>query len=288
MKTIWITAINGFLGQEFYRYFQGKCNVLATSREQVNLCSRSQVRSFIEEHEIDVILHTASVGGRRTVKDDIDILVDNLQMFRNLRDNIKDRDIMLINFGSGAELDKSGAISAAEEKEIYEKSPKDYYGLAKNVIARCIGEDLSGSIFNIRLFGCFGALEKPDRLIRSVAEKILSGQEEIEIDDRHMSFFYAKDLCRIVEKYVEFWQTEKVGILYKDMNAVYDKPTSIIEIVKQVFEILGKKSKIKLNSFQEPYFGSAKLMKKFVSKSGIKLIGLKKGIEETVKELQNV
>lgn len=295
MKTIWITAVNGFIGSEFYRYFQGKYNILATSIEQVDLCSKTQVENFIEEHsDIDVILHTGGIGGRGKVDDTIDVLIENLQMFRNLFKAIEDRNIMLLNFGSGAEFDKSEAIFDTSEEEVRNKNPKDYYGLAKNIITReilrCNGR-LSGPscVYNIRLFGCFGALEKSDRLIRGTVEKILSGQKEIQIDDRCMSYIYVKDLCQIVDKYIECWLFDSGKLCYCDMNVVYEKPTSIVDIVKMISKTLKVKVKISLGSyFQAPYFGRGIRMKDFAKRNNIELIGLEKGIEETVKELQNV
>ena len=90
--------------------------IYSTCRQSLDVTSKQQVDAFFKEHHIDVVVHTAIKGGRRTRTDTFQDFMDNLNMFANLQAH-SDKFKFMISFGSGAEnrLDT-------------------YYGMAKHII----------------------------------------------------------------------------------------------------------------------------------------------------------
>ena len=174
---ILVTGANGFLGREIADYFSGsEYNLILAPRQVLDLTSKQEVDDFFSKNEVDVVLHTA-VRYSQTFGD----FISNLSMFENLK-NHADKYSFMITFGSGAEYDRSTDISAAHEKNIFSRLPDDYYGLAKNLIARDAA--LFNNIINLRLFGCFGTMEDNTRFIKNSLERIKKFAESSRIYDR--------------------------------------------------------------------------------------------------------
>ena len=213
---ILITGAHGFLGKHFKEYFSKKYTVYATGREDLNVTSPRKVSQFFIENEVDVVLHTAIQGGKRTDRDTTESLYDNLQMYHNLKAH-SDKYRLMINFGSGAEFDRGKEISALDEREVLNRWPKDVYGLAKNIITKDILEH-NGNIVNLRLFGCFGSHEADTRLIKKNIQNAALGKP-IEIHkDKVMDFFWVEDLCVLIDHIIS-----AEDFHMKDINVCYEK-----------------------------------------------------------------
>ena len=78
---ILFTGHKGFLGREMIPYLSQNHNVLCPDIRYTD--SRS-VDDFIKTNPIDIILHAAIRGGRRTKIDESDDCYDNILMFENL------------------------------------------------------------------------------------------------------------------------------------------------------------------------------------------------------------
>jgi len=267
---ILVTGCNGFLGRNLVDYLDPKYNVFACGRKELDLLNRDKVSEYFSEHRIDMVLHTAIVGGNRINNNTFDSFLANLTMFNNLYEN-RDKFGKMINFCSGAAFDRDQAISLIKEEELLNRVPTDFYGLAKNLIAKRVINN-SENIYNLRLFGCFGHDEPQHRLIKSAIRCVLEGKPIVINDDIYMDFFYIEDVCRVVEHYLSDNST------YKDVNLVYMKKTKLSDIASLVFEEGDKKVdlEIKQNSHQ-CYNGSGVLLNQL----HIDLIGLRQGIKET-------
>ena len=215
MKKILIIAENSFLAKQIKDYFfNSEYDLCFSTRNEFDLTSAEQTRKFFNIRYYDVVINCAINGGIRGRKDTLQDFLNNIQMFKNLVNN-RDAFGKLINFGSGAEFDRTSEINNCSESEIYERNPKDYYGLSKNIITKEIYK--YDKFFNIRIFGCFGVHEKKDRFIKANINNILQNSPIIIHKDRHMDFISASDLCRILSHYIE----SDPDILPKDLNAVY-------------------------------------------------------------------
>ena len=217
MKKILVIAENSFLAKQIKDYFfNSEYDLCFSTRKDFDLTSAEQTRKFFNIRYYDVVINCAINGGVRGREDTLQDFLNNIQMFKNLVDN-RDAFGKLINFGSGAEFDRASEINDCSENEIYEKNPKDYYGLSKNIITKEIYK--YDKLFNIRIFGCFGIYEKESRFLKTNIKNALKGEPLIIHQDKFMDFISSDDLCKILKFYFD---NEKES-LPKDLNAVYFK-----------------------------------------------------------------
>jgi len=270
-----ITGGDGFLAKECWDYFSANplYNVIVTNRSNLDILKPQAVKNFFKKHTIDIVIHTAVSGGKRTSKDTIETLHHNILMYHNLIDNLP-RISKMFMFGSGAEFDRSQNIENIREEEIFNRYPKDYYGLSKNLISR---HSINlPNVINLRLFGCFGFHDEPQRLIRTVDFKIKQNKKIIMDSNHLMDFIYAPDVCRIIEYYLE----DSDLSLPSDINLCYKEKKTINEIIFLIKNLTSSNNDVILkNKDLLSYTGdSCKLDNLSVS-----LIGLEKGVEECLK-----
>lgn len=268
MKNILITGGNSFLAKEFIEYFHNKYNLIITDRKTLDVTNKDNVNSFFKKNKVDYILHTAIKGGNRLRKDTFEDFVDNINMYHNLRDN-SDKFKLMFNFASGAEFNRTQSIDNCVEEEIFASIPEDFYGCSKNLISRDI--TTRENIINIRLFGCFGKHENDTRFIKNAINKC-KNNEDIIIDNKIMDFISAKDLCIIIEYFLNN------KFIYKDINAVYNEKINLINITKMIKSLTNSKSSIIIAQADKNYFGSSIKLDSL----NLKLDGLEKSIKNMV------
>ena len=263
---ILITGSDGFLGREFTAHFSKKYDVISANRSRLDVSKEEDVKQFFLEEDIDVILHTAFVGGKLNRKDTYSDFCQNIQAFNNIM-SFKDNDSLLFCFGSGASYDRSRPIKDFEESMIFDKVPLDYYGSAKNIISRSI----KNNVFDFRLFGCFGKEEGDSRFIKSSLNRIKKGDPIIITQNKMMDFFYVGDLCKVIDHYINNQDKN----LPTSMNMVYNKKYTLVELGEH------------LAGISHPMIISGKRRTAYYTGDGsrlsslnLRLTGLFKGIEE--------
>jgi GDP-L-fucose synthase len=190
-------------------------------------------------------------------------------MFENLAAH-SDKFELMVNFGSGAEFDRSSVIENVSEDELFSKLPTDYYGLVKNLIARNIFDNYK-NIVNFRLFGCFGSREEPQRLIRSCYNKLVSGQDAFIHQNKQMDYIFVGDLCRVLDFYMS--SSEK---LPRDINLCYDQKITLYDVAKMVKDFTKSKNDVIISNpkFGLPYTGDATKL----GQLNLDLLGIEEGI----------
>ena len=161
-------------------------------------------------------------------------------MFENLIAN-RDKFKFMINFGSGAEFDRSLEIKNATEEEVLEKTPSDFYGFSKNLIAKRI-YGINDNIVNLRIFNCFGENELSDRMIKANCIRHLQKQEMVVYTNKMMDFFYIQDLYKVVKYYLSNFD-KGVPI---DLNLCYEEKTDLIGITELIITLTGQSNNVKL------------------------------------------
>jgi GDP-L-fucose synthase len=269
---ILITGTNGFVGRELVDFFSTtEHTILSTCRKTLDVANEKQVDDFFQENKIDVVVHAAIKGGSRAGEDTFSDFCQNLIMFKNLSKHA-DKFKMMINFGSGAEFDRRYDISCSKENKLYDSYPLDYYGYSKNIIAREIHK--IGNIVNMRLFGCFGISENPERFIRSAFLNIRDNKPIIVHQDKKMDFFYIEDLFKVITFYINNHSQE----LPKDINMTYLEKYTLSEIATQIKSLTDSPNDvmIKNKTLSTSYTGSGQKL----ADLHLPLLGLEKGIRK--------
>ena len=269
---ILITGCKGFLAQELIKYFSGNHNIIKTDRKTLDPTNYENVKWFFDLYAVDIVIHTAIKGGKRNDAQDVNNFFINMQMFNNLL-LFSHKYKMMFNFGSGAEFDRTKDIDCLSEQQINNRYPKDYYGLAKNLISKKIN-DIDSNIYNLRLFGCFGEFEQPQRLIRATYQNFKNNKDATIFQDKKMDYFYAQDVARVIDFYIKNNNLN----LPKDLNLCYKTKYKLSDIANVVKNLTNTNQSVTIenNNLSHSYTGDSERLNSLQ----IKLIGIEKGINE--------
>lgn len=239
---ILVTGANGFVGKSISKILenQEQLEVIALGRDRLDLLKLDNVREIINEERPDVIVHCAIKGGTRFDNDTRDTFEQNIRMYNNLK-SLKSKFGCLINIGSGAEFDRSQNIRRIHESMLFERSPLDFYGKAKNEIARDVVA--TNNFYNLRIFGCFGTFENENRFLKIVFEKNLKSELIKISDNKEMDFVHVDDLARVVFFIAKNYTSRSIP---KDTNVVYAEKASLSEIVNAFIPSDERRSDIKI------------------------------------------
>lgn len=254
---ILITGANGYIGKSLSNALSKKYEITLLTRNEANLTNFDEVKKFFSKKYFDVVIHCAVNGGSRLIKDDWNVLDNNLIMFYNLLQFEKHYS-KFIHFGSGAE-------------DYYENQP---YGFSKKIISKSIRE--KEKFFNLKIFAVFDENELPTRFIKSNLNRYIN-LEPIKINqNKLMDFFYMKDLILLVDYYINNDQLEK------EVECVYPEKMYLTTIADKINQCDTHKVEIEIESLKvaERYIG------KFMIPYKLNFTGLQAGIKETYKNLK--
>lgn len=269
--SILITGGSGFIGKNLKEYFSEKYFVLAPTHSELDLTDKNSVDKYFKENKVDIIIHTANLGGKRNEVLVGEILKENLKIFLNIfekRNQVK----KILFIGSGAEYDKNRNLVNVKESEFGNVIPSDDYGFHKYICSRYI--ETSKNIINLRVFGIFGKYEDyGTRFISNIICRELYNLP-IEINqNRIMDYIYIKDFCRIVEYFIENAAKEVFYNIGGEKCNLLWLVNKIKEISKREFEVLLKKP-----GFDREYTcNNSRLLKEL---KNFKFTPLEKAIEE--------
>lgn len=235
-KTIFITGAGGFIGRNLTEQLSGKYKLLTPGHKELDLLDEKAVDNFFKKNKIDVVINCAVIGGSRKEEHVESALFGNLKIFFNILKN-KDQFKKMIQFGSGAEYDKSKPIVKVRETDLGKTIPKDEYGFFKYICSKYIEKEKD--IVCIRIFGLFGKYE--DYRYRFISNAIVNNINGLPITMRQNVFFdytYINDFVRIVDHFIS----------HKAKHKFYNIGTGVkidlLTIADKINKIAHKKSKI--------------------------------------------
>jgi dTDP-4-dehydrorhamnose reductase len=232
---ILVTGSNGYIGRSIIRSAIKNIIFFHGNRQTINLFDKESIKSFIKQNKIDAIVHCAIEGGSRLKTDDANTFFNNILIFENLY-YCKDLLHKVINLASGAEFDRETDINLADEEIIFDRIPKDYYGLSKNIIAK--KALMTNNFFNLRIFGCFDENELNNRFIKTCILKSKHNETITIHEDKIMDFFYVSDLISIIKYFL------LLNPVYQDINLSYKNKYKLSEIAKKIINETNSKSNI--------------------------------------------
>lgn len=257
---IFLTGGDGFIGRNILEILGNKYEFLAPSREEIDLLDLEAVRTFLERNTPDLIMHAATAGGNRKIKDEAGVLRNNLTMFYNLCANKEFFDKMIV-FGSGAEYDKRRNLHVVKEEEFGLRIPVDEYGLAKFTMAK-LAEGLD-FITHLRFFGVFGKYEDYEtRFISNAICKKIFGLPITIKKNVIFDYIYIKDLVKIFELFIVNKSVEKY------YNIGVGKPVDLLTLANIINNTEGDKKEIKVlhEGLNNEYSCDTERLKGFIGK----------------------
>ena len=212
-----VLGAGGTIGGFLFNSLKDRYDVTGVFREDLDLTNADAVNNFFDTHSYDVVINGA-INADSSFSASVKVAQDNLTMFTNLYAN-RHKFGRVIQFGSGAEFDRSLPIDRAKEEEIFNKMPADAYGISKNTTSRIAA--VTDNWYTIRLFGAFYRAEKQSRLLPSILSN-----SPITIVDKYFDYIYLEDLLPVVESYINH------DPVYKNMNLVYSEKMLLSDFVK--------------------------------------------------------
>lgn len=254
---ILITGGDGYIANSLYESLKEKHHVMKVSRKNFDLTNSDATNEFFRHRLYDVVIHCAVKGGSRLRPDEASVLDDNLRMYYNLLQN-KDSFSRLINFGSGAEQ------SAIDTQ----------YGLSKSIISKSILNH--DSFYNLKIYAVFDENELDTRFIKASIKNYINNNPIKIHQDRYMSFFYMKDLIKLVEYYIENKNPQKeIECCYSNIYTL-SKIADIINCLDDhKVEIVTQKE-----SLGSSYYGTNLFV------PNIEWLGMEYGIKEVYNKLK--
>lgn len=113
---ILLTGGSGFIGRNLIESLGKKHNIFAPTHKELELLDAEAVDAYIQNKEIDIIIHTANKGGGRDTKNMMNVVEYNTRMFFNLAGNsqfVK----KIIHLGSGAEYNKQRELKKIKKND---------------------------------------------------------------------------------------------------------------------------------------------------------------------------
>ena len=240
MKKIAIMGARGFVGKNLAERLANKYEVYPITRKQISLLDTEAVECFIKEKEIDVIINCANQGGARKDgynEDKADIIGNNLKMFFNM-ERCLTPDMKMINFGSGAQYNKTRDLDKIIETEVGTILPEDDYGYSKYVLSKYINAS-EKEIYNPIIFGLYGQYE--DYTYKFISNAIVKNLLKMPIvinQNVIFDYLYIDDLEKIVVRMIE----EKLP--NKEFNITPTKSIDLVTLAELVNECGEFKSEI--------------------------------------------
>lgn len=255
---ILLTGSGGFIGKNLKAYLKDKYELLTPRSYELNLADSEAVYNYFSKNDIDFIIHCATVGGIRGVKDKDTTVEENLLMVENLL-NYKKPNSRVILFGSGAMYDKSRNIHKAKENDIGKFIPQDLYGKSKLLIYEKIKN--RDDVLMLNIFACFGYGEKESRFPSYAINQVLRGKS-IEINQNVVfDYLFVEDMQKIISHFIKEKPKENV------INITPSNSISLLEIANIVKSFSKTNIEIKIlnNETGNEYTGDNSLLLKNIS-----------------------
>lgn len=229
---ILITGAGGFIGKNLIKSWNGKYDLFAPKKNELNLLDKSSVQNYLADIKPNIVLHTANVGGNRRSSGLVNVATDNLRMFFNLTESKQYFD-RLIMFGSGAEYDKRRSIMKIKEDDFGECVPIDEYGFAKYITSQ-YGKEVD-YITHLRMFAVYGSFEDySTRFISNIICKALFDLPIIIKQNVVFDYLYINDFARILDYFIN---NKPRHTFYNVGRGV---PQDLVSIAERVLFLTGK------------------------------------------------
>lgn len=273
MKKILFTGGTGFIGRNLLPFLKNTYEVIAPSRDELNLTDPDSIENYFNDHQFDIVIHAAIPNIAFNKDKSETLLKDSLFAFMKLY-QMQERYEKLIYFGSGAEFDKAFPIKSVSEEEFGKRIPNNDYGLAKYIMTSLARK--SEKIYNLRIFGCFGPTDADFKLITYAIHCCMDNKPIVLHQDCIFDYMYVLDIYPILKYFIE--NKPK----YHDYNICTGNRTSILEICKYIQQAMNCSTPIQIEKpgFNNEYTGQNLRICQEIPK--LKFTPLQEGIKKQI------
>jgi len=236
MKRVLLTGGSGFIGRNTIPFIKDTCQLYAPQRSELNLLDFSEVKNYLNDNNIDIVLNFANPNPAKNVLDIRDrMFEDSLRIFMNLF-YLQDSYDFMYTLGSGAEFDKRRDLVSVSEKDETSSLPYDGYGLSKYIINQLISQNEKQC--NLRLFGCYGPSDHESKFITHAIRCCLNNEDITIRQDCYFDYLHVYDFAKIIKYFIE----NKPH--YKSYNVCSGKRVALSEIALLVKRLMNSDSNI--------------------------------------------
>lgn len=236
---ILLTGGSGYIGRNIHEQLGGKYVFIAPSHAQLELANSDMVEVFLKTHPVDIVVHTANVGGNRAQTTIPNIAAYNLRIFFNLVRNTGYYK-KFIFLGSGTQYGKQAPISRVNETDLGFRMPADEFGLYKYVCARYI-EDSTLPLLNLVLFGIYGKYEPYQfRFISNALCRVLFDMPIVISQNAFFDYLWIDDFVSILDYFLT--HTAK----YKTYNIGTGSQIDLLSLAKKIRALNSKSLTIQI------------------------------------------
>jgi UDP-glucose 4-epimerase len=227
-----VTGASGFIGRNVAERFSASHQVATPGRSELNLLDAEAVRSYLERHRFDAIVHAATERSNRALGKGGEMLERNCRMFFNLARNPRAFGRMLF-LSSGAVYDRACVPPMATEEDFDARVPAEDYGFSKYLCAKSIR--VEEEVYELRLFGVFGPHE--DWRVRFISNACCRAVWDLPVVMRQNVFFDyldVEDLADVLERFLTG------SFQYRQYNVSTGRPVDLKTLAAEVIEASGK------------------------------------------------
>lgn len=238
MKRVLLTGGTGFIGRNIIPILKDNCVLYAPRRNELNLKSENEVRKYIEDNKIQVVIHSANPN---PVKNELDnansFFEDSLRCFMNLY-AARDLYEKMFFLGSGAEYNKKMDIESIKEDDCFRAIPEDSYGFAKYIM-NTIGHH-DEKLCNMRIFACYGPTDHESKFITHCINCCLKNEDITIRQNCYFDYMHVSDLGNILVRFINKYPKDN------DYNVCSGTRKTLKEIAEIVKEQMNSDSSIKV------------------------------------------
>jgi GDP-L-fucose synthase len=195
-----LTGGRGFIGNNVLPRLEARYSVAAPTRAELDLLDAGAVRKYLARERFDAVVHLANPTARNPVDKREELFERSLRVFASL-DACGDLYGRMIYVGSGAEYGKHRAIASVTEDALGQELPRDAYGLSRYLMNEIAAQ--RDNLFNLRVFGCYGAGDPPYNLIPHIVACIKENRAIELRQDMRFDFLHVMDIVPVLTHFIE-------------------------------------------------------------------------------------